>query len=345
MDRIFTYIFGFCSFLGFVWTIVTVNKTLNKIEPIKDQIQFYDEFSTIFLTLCGSILGLVIFFIFLVLYSSRKIRQLSTALMTLPLENRQLKQDINSQIFTNKSITDCMHNILHYYRNILYQIDHLLGQNKTSPDTCDKADFNTVYWAFDRFLLTLLANLSTCFNSITQDRCAACIKIINEEGRVRTFFRDPVSYRHRKKSDYNQDGTPFIYKVSDNSAFNRIIDTTVKKTTFFCDDLIRLEQSEEEYVNRNTEWRKLYKACAVVPIQSRFFNSKRIDNQSRVLGFLCVDNLKGGFETREVKDFLSGFGDILYNAFIKYGELAPIAVSKGVTNGRLQLYTHWNDSR
>ena len=176
------------------------------------------------------------------------------------------------------------------------------------------------------------------FSSITQDRCATCIKILNEQGKIQTFFRDPISHRSRKKSDYNQDGTRFIYKLADNYAFDIITDEKFKQTTFICDNL----KDFKEYKNTNPSWQKCYNACAVVPIQTRLLGTQGGGNKHHLLGFICVDNFKGGFESSEVKDLLSGYGDILYNVFVKYDKIVYTGATKGVTNERVKIYTCWN---
>ena len=79
----------------------------------------------------------------------------------------------------------------------------------------------------------------------------------------------------------------------------------------------------------------------MVPIQIKL---DPVKNKHLIIGFICVDNSKGGFETIETKDFLLAFGDILFNLFLKYDEFTKVAIEEGVKNDRIQIYTNWNDS-
>ncbi len=106
-----------------------------------------------------------------------------------------------------------------------------------------------------------------------------------------------------------------------------------------CDDL----SQHNSYKNRNYEWSKLYNATIVVPIQANLSGDKRNKNMV-ILGFLCCDNITGGFDRKEVKDFLAAIGDLLFNLFHLYDRLFQLMSKKGIHNDRSREYDNWNDS-
>jgi hypothetical protein len=57
----------------------------------------------------------------------------------------------------------------------------------------------------------------------------------------------------------------------------------------------------------------------VVPIRITYKDESSID--SRVLGFLCVDNHKGGFGPDATLNYLASFGDLFFHLFNLYGNL------------------------
>jgi len=118
-----------------------------------------------------------------------------------------------------------------------------------------------------------------------------------------------------------------------------IVDKASKETFFVCDDL----EAHEKYFNINHEWNKLYNATIVVPIQANLSGNKRKE-EMRILAFLCCDNTAGGFENKEMKDFLSATGDLLFNLFHLYDRFAQLAKEKGFTNETLREYDYWGDS-
>lgn len=343
MDKIVGYVFGIASLLGFVISFYGLSSVLYKFEAANDAITFLDQLKDVYIILALCVLALIVFSAFLIFYYSNRITYFNALLDDLPIENEVLSDQVRELVFENVIVADMCHNILHYYRNILASLDYTIRRYQTEPDNLTKEDCNKILRAFDSFLQTLLTNISHYFGHLTNDKCASCIKIINSDHKIKTFYRDPISYRLRKISDYISDGRHFIYHVSDNFAFDVIIDDKFKQTTYICDDL-KQAKSQGMYKNINQDWEKYYNACAVVPIRIRSSPSDEPGDQAKHLGFLCVDNFKGGFETRETKDFLSGFGDILYNLLEKYDQIVSLALEKGIENERLRAYTDWSAS-
>lgn len=338
MNKTLNFIFGVCSFLGLIVTIVALNNTLNKIELISGQPEVYKNLALIYKTLGISIVALIVIFLLQSFLFNVNISKLQRKLGELPLENKHLTEFINHYIRVNRSTTSSIHNITHSYRYIYILlrdivIDLRKKDSKTTENECRK-----ICNEFEKYILSLLSNITSTFNVITQDECAACIKIL-KNNKVKTLYRDPDSYRARKNSDYTQKGQIFIYNVVNNFAFNLIADEASKETFFACDDL----SNHDRYFNMNHEWNKLYDATIVVPIQANLSGNKR-KKKMHILAFLCCDNMSGGFENKEVKDFLSATGDLMFNLFHIYDRFAQLAKKKGFSNETLREYDYWDDS-
>lgn len=326
-------IFGLCSLIGLGIAIPGIYNILSILDSNKDQPIFLAEIQTLFHSLGWAILLLLIFIIACLWYFSRLIDKLNCDLRELPIENNLLIEELNNQILINKTIAGCTHTILHYYRNITNSMDIIMRGMDITNDIVEK-----VIVEFEKFISLSLTNISSTCSVLTDDQCSACIKII-KDGLIKTHYRDPISYRLRQVSDFHGD-KPFIYHVSDNYAFKLITDPNYKETSFFCDDLIE----NKAYENRNPKWEQLYNATAVVPIEigENIDFIKRSKSKKRVIGFLCVDNFKGGFEHRDIKDFISSFGDLLFNLYEKFDIFTEIVKEKGIENKRIQTYENWD---
>lgn len=97
--------------------------------------------------------------------------------------------------------------------------------------------------------------------------------------------------------------------------------------------------------NANPDWNKLYNATLVVPIQANASGNKQ-KKEMKVLGFICSDNMNGNFANKEVKDFLSSIGDLLFNLFFLYDRFAFLTKEEEFSrNEKLQQYDYWDDNR
>lgn len=342
MNKIINLIFGICSLIGLIVTVFTLNITLNQIENIADNNAVYENLATIYKVLGFSIIALIAIFLVQSFLFNTNIDRLNRKLGELPLENKHLKdvnehitEVINYHIRIQRSTTDSLHTIAHYYRYITIllrdaAIDLRCAESKTTASECRKISNE-----FENFISLLLTGINSTIEVITQDECSACVKIVNAD-KVKTFYRDQRSYRSRKDSDYTPKGDVFIYNVADNFAFNLIADPHSKETFFACNDL----KSKNDYYNRNYGWNRLYNSTIVVPIQANLSGNKR-KKEMHLLGFLCCDNMLGGLENREIKDFLSSFGDLLYNLFVLYDRFCLLSIDKGLSNEKLQDYVYW----
>lgn len=336
MDKTINNIFGICSLIGLIITVGALTTTLHQIEIISGNDAAYKSLAEIYRNLGITIIALITIFLIQSFLYNKKISELEAKLGELPLQNKNLTQEANHYIRLHNIVTKSLHNITHYYRynQIALQEDiSVLAKYKNgiSIDRCRKTSSE-----FEKYMLFLLSNITSTVNIITKDECSACIKIM-KKNKVKTLYRDPNSCRERRKSDYTDDGNIFIYDVKDNYAFKIITDSNSKETFFCCDNLI----DHERYENKNREWNRLYNATIVVPIQAR--NKEK--NDINVLGFLCCDNMSGGFESKELKDYISSIGDLLYNIVHMYDIYVQLANNTGLTNEKLQRYDYWIDSQ
>ncbi len=281
MNKTLNLIFGICSLLGLIATLVTLNTTLHQIDSISDQAEVYKNLALIYKTLGISIVALIVIFLIQSFLFNANVSKLHRDLGGLPLKNEQLAELVNHYIRINISTTSSIHNIAHSYRYIYILLrDIVIDLRKPDGNTTEN-DCIRICNEFDKFILSLLSNITSTFDVITEDGCATCIKLV-KNNKVKTLYRDPGSYRVRKNSDYTQQGKIFIYNVVDNFAFNLIADENSKETFFACDEL----SEHDGYHNRNHEWNKLYDATIVVPVQANLSGNKR-KKKMHLLAFLC----------------------------------------------------------
>lgn len=276
----------------------------------------------IFFALSLSIVFLSITLVAAYFYYLKELRKLND----LPsLNDGLVKDNIHYEVLLNSS-AEILHNITHYYRNTLYIFDRILDQNDNPEDKLDDA-INYFY----SFINTFTSNVQSYFSAYTKDKCAVTVKLVKGDV-VKTFYRDSISYRSRKKNDIDSQGNIKLSKINENSDFYSIMNKDLKETTFLCNNL----QSHESYFNSNSDYLKYYNACAVVPISR---NSR--NNILHVIGFLCVDNFKGRFTNQHVENFLCGLSDSLYNLFLKYEQIINLTDSKGISNEKITKFLYW----
>ncbi len=165
------------------------------------------------------------------------------------------------------------------------------------------------------FHLFVVNNVRDVFNVISKDECSVCIKILalddidnkgsSQDILVRTYMRDTNSYRSRKRSD----DKIFEYSYYENTAFKEILSADNDSSYYVSDDLL----SENTYVNLNVNWKKSYNATLVAPIR---YALGQPATDYAVLGFVCIDNKKGGLSDGYCIDFLASVSDLLYSHFV-----------------------------
>lgn len=165
------------------------------------------------------------------------------------------------------------------------------------------------------FLSALLTHTKEIFDVHTGDKCCACIKIVTKhdpynqnEGaqenlinKVQTLKRDYASSAERTAAA-GHDRQAYPYKH--NTAFDVIYNDGSVDGFWYCNDL---EALGESYLNGHQGWRRHYNATAVIAIRNPSDFSPEY-----IVGYLCIDNFKGGFDDAYCKYILSCFAHTLY---------------------------------
>lgn len=341
MFNIINLIFGICSLIGLVVTLITFNVTIQQLNKINDPSAIYETLSQICLILGSSIIALIVVFIIQSTISARHVFKLNNDLGVLPKEYDNLISNYNHKILSIKEITYHFHDIAHYLRYMTIILDRARYDLENQKRQLQQPDIDEISYKFEFFMITkVLTSISQVMKTLTGDTCAACIKI-TKNNKLKTLYRDSTSYKRRKKSDWRPNGKPFIYNMNDNTAFATIASPSTQDTYYICDNLNNLK---EHYRNCNSTRNELYNATIVVPIQANLSGTSYIEEMD-ILGFLCCDNMEGGFESLEIKDFLASIGDQLYNILVLYDNFYQGTITRGLTNVRLQTYDNWDESR
>jgi len=215
-------------------------------------------------------------------------------ILKLEEEVINLKSEIDSGVETLAKIAQIFHNFSHKYRDKIVKI-----HENPSKNTKGKKELHG-------FVHNMVANIKEVFDILTKNDCSVSIKLI-DNNLIRTLCRDAISERTRSAIDRQLPQ----YKYDMNTAFKTILDEKTEKSYYISNDL----KAEKCYNNANSNWNSYYNACLVAPI--RYISIERGDEKSAVIGFICIDNKKGGFN--EVgKDALASFADHCFHLFNFY---------------------------
>ncbi|MGP8051701.1 MAG: hypothetical protein ACLPYB_13980, partial [Desulfobaccales bacterium] len=223
-----------------------------------------------------------------------------------------LEQNLNESHEAQANIAVITHNVFHEHRKLINNI-----YADSSSQECE--NYETRVLSFHQFILYFVNNVKQLFDTLTRGRCSVCLKLITTDpkndtgGLVRTFMRDSISYRERSNTDMR---IPEFH-VHENTAFKRILDNECPDSYYICNNL----KEERGYINLNQDWQKYYNACLVVPIRILKSKMNGTKTQHIVIGFLCVDNLHGGFDDRIGLNILAAFGDSLFHLFVAFNDL------------------------
>tara|TARA_R110002051_G_scaffold154470_2_gene226620 strand:+ start:1576 stop:2565 length:990 start_codon:yes stop_codon:yes gene_type:complete len=176
---------------------------------------------------------------------------------------------------------------------------------------------------FERYLDDLLRLTAEIFHQYTGQACAACIKQLAESADgvgeleiaatlsadfeyVYTLHRDPGSRALRREVDKH--GKLHKYAYRDNTAFAAIMKSSDEYESFFAmEDLVSMRRLGR-YENIRPGWDKFYDAVAVAALSE----PGSPDCVPRTIGFLCVDNIGGGFDDPSCRPLLECIASIAY---------------------------------
>ena len=174
-------------------------------------------------------------------------------------------------------------------------------------------DLDTEFRLYLPKVVELIVDL---FTEYTGDQCAVCIKALSltpdipnvtdanqaapgaDLPFVYTFWRDYRS--HAARAELDRDPRLRIYRHRRNTGL-----TNARKNGYWhCNDLAALGPT---YKRSNPIWSRFYNATAIVNL------AYRSEGQSiHPLGFLCVDNMRGGFDDEACRYILEILANILH---------------------------------
>lgn len=155
------------------------------------------------------------------------------------------------------------------------------------------------------YLRDLCDDLSSAFTYATRAQCCASIKYFEQKsGDVWTYSRDRKSYQRAVADEVLKK-----YKYSENAAFCEILDDGDRD--FFCSNHLLFRSYLRTYWNarQDRDWLREYRATCVMPITDAIA-PVRISKDS-VIGFICVDNLRGRFRKDQAQSLLRIYSHLI----------------------------------
>lgn len=178
-----------------------------------------------------------------------------------------------------------------------------LLKGRVSQSAIDSVDDKII-----EYLRTICDDVAAAFSALCRSQCCASIKsFLRSNGEITTYARDRSAASHRR-AVADEALTTFNYKK--NTAFREILDDDA--CDFFCSNYLRARHILKYYENDNRRWWKEYSATCVQPI-SDHIAAERIRPES-VVGFLCVDSIRGRFRRDQAKALLSIYSHYVFVA-------------------------------
>lgn len=289
----FDYVAGFVGIIGGISALIL-------LVPIV----YYHKWDTDLWIVIGSLSLVIVVLILIDIKLMRQYTALYKESCDAPHKIRKLEDDvtnlnskIDSGIEIQAKIAQTFHNFSHRYRDKIVKI-----HENPSKQSTDRKDLHG-------FAHYMVANVKEVFDVLTGNDCAVSIKLLDTQGVIRTLIRDAISSRERSEIDRQLPE----YRHDQNSAFEIILDEEANQSYYMSNDL----KTEQSYNNANKNWNRYYNACLVAPIRYIIEMKEDGAEKSAVLGFICVDNKKGGFN--EVgKDVLASYADHCFHLFNFY---------------------------
>lgn len=216
-----------------------------------------------------------------------------------------------------RAVAQIVHNIQDQMRDRIHELfsysEHIAADVELS-----NAELIDLQRTNEMFYLFLVDNVKQMMDVLTGDKCAVTIKILtageDNAVMVKTFMRDAISYASRKSAASGAAQYPYY----ENTAFKEILSGS-KRNYFASDDLA----NEQTYSNSNANWKKSYNATLVCPIRMQLNEDELAERQDfSVLGFLCIDNNKGGLTGPDCVEFAASIADSMYNHLLLFHHVA-----------------------
>jgi hypothetical protein len=176
-------------------------------------------------------------------------------------------------------------------------------------------------------VIVLCTRISEIFEHLLRAKCHTSVKSFSREtGLVATRARDAQAHNAER---VQADEAIASYRFDANTAFERII-SDQDSYMYVCNHL-RLAHACGKYKNRNDAWREFYTATFVVPITLK--RNKREIHEQTVIGFLCVDTLRGKFRAKNARSILLVFVVMLHDVMLLLGTSTGLNV--GTSDARI----------
>ena len=338
LSAILNIICGVASFASLVFLLVEIQEalsTLKKVDAPDGYANYLESTTRITSSLGYSVIGLLLLLSVLFVVFSYITSKQGGALATLPIEKDMLEKRVLYHQTLFHTFSESNHTIVHFYRYLMIKNkvfrEDIKSDGSVSLEAC-AAYVNDLH----NNLITITTNMASAFTILTKTTCAVTIKQ-HEGGYVKTLFRDAGSYRKRKTHDF-EDGKVRTYNIKDNTAFRLIAN---KQRQVYCCDALAIERNNGNYDNVHSDFDRHYDATLVVPIESRPHKTYQ-KHEYNLIGFLCIDNLGGGFDNDESIELLSSYGDLLYSVLAEAHEIMGIIKKNGAGDAFVKRWTDWS---
>lgn len=178
---------------------------------------------------------------------------------------------------------------------------------------------------FGTYISETLSQIRDLFNAYTKSECAVCVKLLNLDSEIRTYVepdkvpegatlpyvytlaRDPFSRPHRAHIDQTK---PLdIYRFDFNTGLAKAMEGG-HRGYWFANDLLAMGPN---YRNIHGDWFKYYTATCTVVLRT-----PHVDEVNQALGFLCIDNMTGGFDDNVCRQTVEILSNIVYYTLWMY---------------------------
>lgn len=146
------------------------------------------------------------------------------------------------------------------------------------------------------------SRLATAITDITGDESHVCLKTFNPKtAHVEPVVRDDNPGKFQRPSGRQYDG----YRFEENTGLAAIVND--QREVYLCEDLMALGSA---YKNKSGDWEEYYNATIIQAL-----SSYRAVSSDRITGFICLDNMRGGFGSSLVKTLLTEFSTFYCQVF------------------------------
>ncbi len=217
---------------------------------------------------------------------------------------KQMEKEIHHLNKSIEILSTTSHNVSHNLRKLLSEIYDAIIHNKLN-------EYESIESKWKQFLQFFVSNVKENFDILTKDPVAVYITLIekdtsNDNYYAQTLYRDPISYSKRSVIDINEGD---YYNTNQFYPFNLILDERNSQNEFVSDNCL----SHSAYYDRITNWQEFYNAIICIPIRKYIGTDDEMEmDYYHSVGFIVVDNFKGGFDNEIAIQQLKSFADQLY---------------------------------